>query len=81
MTDNLQKIIIDNNEFIRKFNVLNNEDRLLIKKDIDWELTNIDLVQILLFHLIKLFQIYFIDIKTKSIGKIYIKLFLKNQVI
>jgi len=40
MTDNLQKIIIDNNEFIRKFNVLNNEDRLLIKKDIDWELTN-----------------------------------------
>ena len=40
MTDNLQKIVINNNEFIRKFNVLNNDDRLLIKKDIDWELTN-----------------------------------------
>jgi hypothetical protein len=40
VTDNLQKIIINNNEFIRKFNILNNEDRLLLKKDIDWELTN-----------------------------------------
>jgi hypothetical protein len=40
MTDSLQKIVIDNNEFIRKFNVLNNEDRLLIKKNVDWELTN-----------------------------------------
>jgi hypothetical protein len=40
MSKNLQKVVIDNNEFIRKFNILNNEDRLLIKKDIDWELTN-----------------------------------------
>jgi len=40
MIDNLQKIVIDNNEFFRKFNILSNEDRLLIKKDVDWELTN-----------------------------------------
>jgi len=40
MTENLQKITIDNNVFLRKFNVLSTEDRLLIKKNIDWELTN-----------------------------------------
>jgi len=40
MTDNLQKIVIDNNEFIRKLNILNTEDRLLLKKDIDLELTS-----------------------------------------
>ena len=40
MIENLQKITIDNNVFLRKFNVLSTEDRLLIKKNIDWELTN-----------------------------------------